>query len=110
MKKLDLQSLKEIASKATPGPWGEWGCNYPFYVDVKKPAPSLSKHDSERPTYWRMEDALFVLNFHPGKVLELLDCIEELEKNANKNAKSCNLLAEEIDKLRIKLKSNKRKG
>lgn len=46
---------------ATPAPWGPYSCNYPFYVEVTKPAPSLSKHDS-RPTYWRMEDGVLVVH------------------------------------------------
>lgn len=76
---MDLKKLREIASKATPGPWGPWSGNYPFYVDVVKPAQSLSKHDDERPTYWRYWDAEFVLSFNPNVALELLDEIERLQ-------------------------------
>ncbi len=77
---INTKELRKIAESATPGPWGSWCANTPFYVDVQKPAPSLSKHDNERPTYWRMEDALFVLHFNPKIVLELLDEIERLKE------------------------------
>ena len=80
METLDLKELRKIAEKATPGPWGPWTGNYPFNVDVRKPAPSLSKHDNERPTYWRYEDAVFVLRFSPETVTMLINRIEELER------------------------------
>jgi hypothetical protein len=57
-----LKQIHEIeyrALKATKGPW-VFTANYPFYVDVTKPAPSLSKHDLQRPTYWRYQDGEFV--------------------------------------------------
>ena len=76
---IDIKHLREIAKKAAPGPWGPWTGNYPFYVDVKKPSQSLSKHDDTRPTYWNWNDAVFVLEFNPEVVLQLLDRIEELE-------------------------------
>jgi hypothetical protein len=71
----DIKKLRKVAEEATPGPWKAGG-NYPFYVDLRKPADSLSKHDSERPTYWRYQDGLFVLTFNPKTVLELLDSLE----------------------------------
>lgn len=74
----DLKDLRKIAEEATPGQWTGTG-NYPFYVDIKKPAPSLSKHDRERPTYWRYQDGVFVLAFSPKQVLELFKHIDELE-------------------------------
>jgi hypothetical protein len=77
---IDLKRLREVAMKATPGPWGPWNSNMPFYVVVDKPAPSLSKHDDDRPTYWRFEDGVFVLQFNPVMVLELLDEIERLQE------------------------------
>lgn len=83
----DLKRLRKIALDATPGPWGPWSGNYPFNVDVKKPAPSLSKHDHKRPTYWRWQDGLFVLEFNPKVVLELLDRIQSLENPEKKEEK-----------------------
>lgn len=55
-----LERIKERLKTVTPGPWGPYSANIPFNAIVTKPAPSLSKHDSERPTYWRVEDAVFV--------------------------------------------------
>lgn len=77
---IDLKKLRKVATKATPGPWGPWDANIPFSVDVVKPAPSLSKHDDKRPTYWRCEDGVFVLTFNPQMALELLDEIERLQE------------------------------
>ncbi len=79
METLDLKKLREVAEKASPGPWGPWMANIPFYIEVQKPSPSLSKHDDERPTYWACEDALFVLHFNPKTAIMLLNRIEELE-------------------------------
>lgn len=43
-------------------PWGPFSGNYPFYVVVKKPAPSLSKHEgTPRGAHmWRYQDGEFV--------------------------------------------------
>jgi len=35
--------------------------NVPFYVDIKKPRPSLSKHDV-RPTYWEYNDGCYMMS------------------------------------------------
>src|SRR5271166_1597116 len=56
----DLDRLKKMATDATPGPWGPWSANVPFYVNVKKPSPSMSKHDADRPTYWKKENENFI--------------------------------------------------
>jgi hypothetical protein len=80
MTKEELNEMRMVAKTATPGPWGPWMGNCPFYVIVKKPAPSLSKHDDERPTYWPYNDGKFVLTFNPQAVLELLDEIERLKE------------------------------
>lgn len=82
--KLDFKKLTKVAEEATPSPW-TFHSNYPFYINVDKPASSLSKHDDTRPTYWRYEDGLFVATFQPEMVLKLLNRIEELEKNDNKS-------------------------
>jgi hypothetical protein len=77
---INTKELRKIAESASPGPWGPWSSNIPFYVSVIKPAPSLSKHDHDRDTYWRVEDALHVLHFNPKMALELLDEIERLKE------------------------------
>ena len=73
---MKLNELKNIAKKATPGPYKVVG-NIPFYAVVEKPAPSLSKHD-ERDTYWRYEDGEFHAAFTPETVLKMIDYIEKL--------------------------------
>lgn len=61
-------------------PW-EGYSNIPFYVEVKKPRPSMSKHDS-RPTYWDYDDGEYLyacVNWMP----DILKYIEDLKKEAN---------------------------
>lgn len=70
-----LLNIKELEKNATPGPWtGQ--ANYPFYACIDKPAPSLSKHDAERPNYWRIEDVKFVVTART----EVPMLIEKLEQ------------------------------
>ena len=76
---IDIKRLRKFAEEATQT-WIDAHSNIPFYVVVNKPAPSLSKHDLERPNYWKMEDGYFVATFTPKKVLELLDRLEKCEK------------------------------
>lgn len=72
-----IEEIKKRLSEITPGPWGpNWSMNYPFYADVRKPAPSFSKHDSERPTYWRIQDAVFVAAAE-SDIRYLLDLLEK---------------------------------
>ena len=40
-------------------PW-TGGANVPFYVEVTKPRPSMSKHDGTRPTYWGYDDGEYL--------------------------------------------------
>jgi hypothetical protein len=58
---INYKEIEKIINASTPGPWGPYTTNLPFYAIVEKPAPSASKHDGERPTYWRVEDAQFVV-------------------------------------------------
>lgn len=73
--------LLEIEERLAKMYSGEWSCsaNLPFNVDVRKPRPSLSKHDHERLTYWHMDDAIFVLNARQD-ILFLLDLVKQLTK------------------------------
>lgn len=73
----ELRKLKDICFKATPGPWGPYRANVPFYAEVNKPSPSLSKHDHERPSYWRIEDAIFIAAASEN-MLPLINKIESL--------------------------------
>jgi hypothetical protein len=74
-----VERIKEALSKTTPGNWTAEG-DYPFYVSLKKPAASLSKHDDTRPTYWPYHDGVFVLMCRNGGVQFLLDEIERLKE------------------------------
>lgn len=70
----ELALLEKIAKEATPGPY-KVEANIPFYCVVNKPASSMSKHDEERPTYWRYEDGVYHAAFTPEKVLQLMDLL-----------------------------------
>ena len=73
-----LEELEKIIKAKTPTTW--YGTmNYPFYVSLMKPAPSLSKHDSERPTFWKMQDAEFVLAMANGGAEYLLNEVKRLQ-------------------------------
>lgn len=76
MNRQDLENLQKLCDEATPGPWTASG-NYPFYVDLEKPASSLSKHDNKRPTYWRYQDGIFVLASRDAmpKLLHMLNSV-----------------------------------
>ena len=74
-----LKQLKLLLDNKTQSTWTASG-NLPFYAELDKPAPSLSKHDSERPTYWRVQDVEFVLAMANGGVQALFDEIERLKR------------------------------
>jgi hypothetical protein len=78
-----IKQAREVASKATQEQWTGVS-NHPFYAIVNKPAPSQSKHDNERPHYWRIEDVEHVIKFQPQFVTRLLDALEEciLQRNS----------------------------
>lgn len=84
---MTLEELKSLIDKVTPSPWGPYSANVPFYADVKKPAPSLSKHDRERPTYWRIEDAQFIAAARDW-LPKLIEENEHLQKALDDIAKS----------------------
>lgn len=73
-----LAEIKKRYEDSTPGNWGPYTANRPFYAIVTKPAPSLSKHDEERPTYWKVEDAVFLLGARED-VPFLLDLVDSLQ-------------------------------
>ena len=56
--------------------------NIPFYVQLEKPRPSMSKHDSKRPDYWDMDDGYYILacaNYMPEILAHIKDLEEQLE-------------------------------
>lgn len=76
MTKEHLEEIEKRATEATPGPWGPYSANIPFYAIMVKPSSSLSKHDNERPSYWRIEDAILVANARE----DILILINEIRK------------------------------
>lgn len=74
-----LEEIKKRVEKATPGLWGPYSANIPFYAVVTKPAPSFSKHDNEKSDYWKIEDALLIANAVED-IKYLLKLLEEIEK------------------------------
>lgn len=65
-------------------PWGPFSGNYPFYVVVKKPAPSLSKHEGtpRGEHMWRYQDGEFVAAA-PFDIKFLLAELDKKEEELN---------------------------
>lgn len=74
-----LKDIETRLKESTPGNW-TGSSNQPFYATIDKPAPSLSKHDRERPHYWRIADVTFVLAAHNHDVPKLLEEVKRLKK------------------------------
>ena len=53
-----IEQLETLLAKAHPLPW-LWHANVPFYVEVRKPRESLSKHNDGHPTYWHYDDGAY---------------------------------------------------
>jgi hypothetical protein len=86
MQEITVEQMQKALENKTSVVWLGSG-NYPFYVDLKKPAPSLSKHDHERPTYYRYQDAQFILLCWNGGVQVLLDHIKFLQRELDDSRK-----------------------
>ena len=72
-----IEDLKKALKKKTETPWTASG-NYPFYATLRKPAPSLSKHDKPNDDLWYYPDVTFVLMCANGGVQALFDEIDRL--------------------------------
>lgn len=93
MTRKELEELQKICNEASPGPWEASG-NYPFYIDMQKPARSLSKHDLERPTYWSYQDGKYVLAARDAmpKLLDMLNrVINNLKKEIERDYPKLNI-------------------
>ena len=74
----DHQHLRELAQKATPGPWELAGGNEwlsPLGIDVG------SEDESNFPTL-RSRDAEFIAAANPATILSLLDELRDVKKQA----------------------------
>lgn len=91
MRKQDRNKLREMAEKATPGPWEEikdddWACRGYYLIR------SLKTEEPIIPTDWNDEhfpapndnDCAYIAAASPDKILDLLYMIEELEKEVSK--------------------------
>lgn len=76
-----LKDIKDRWEKAAPKEKWIGHCNYPFYVILNKPRPSLSKHEGTNrgDNMWHMDDGLFIANAK-SDMEELFRIIEQLEK------------------------------
>lgn len=79
-----IDLLETLLLKIKPLPW-EWNGNIPFYIDVSKPRPSLSKHDydNKRPTYWHHDDGMYAsvaIHAIPQLLAEIKRLNKELKK------------------------------
>ena len=72
-----IKSLEEYLKKVEL-PWTA-SANVPFYVNMKKPRPSMSKHDSRCPTYWDYYDGCYAL-MCANEMPKILEYIKELER------------------------------
>jgi len=77
----DILKLIELKLRKVQLPWTA-STNVPFYADIRKPRPSLSKHDGTRPSYWHINDAEYMLlcvNEMPA-ILEYIKKLQDLSR------------------------------
>jgi hypothetical protein len=86
MQEITVEQMQKALENATSGNWTGFS-NRPFYSVIRKPGPSLSKHDDTRDTYWRCEDVEFVLLCKNGGVQVLLDHIKFLQRELEDSRK-----------------------
>lgn len=71
-----IEKLEESLKKVTlPFTGSE---NYPFYVSLDKPRPSLSKHDGKCANYWHIDDGYYMLRC-VNEMPKILEYIRQLE-------------------------------
>lgn len=58
---MTLENLKILKLLADPEMFKNCSANAPFYIDLQKPRPSLSKHDVDKSTYWNYNDANYIV-------------------------------------------------
>ena len=74
---LDLKALREIAERATPGPWVADAPDYPYRLLVAVRAPGhLPVVKDAVALHLLSQNAEFIATFNPSLVLKLLDVVE----------------------------------
>lgn len=90
--KEDFDNIKKYWEKAAPE--DKWGgsCNYPFYVVLNKPRPSLSKHEGTKRSenMWHMDDGIFIVGAkkNMGQLIDFLNTVSVLAKTEPEKALS----------------------
>lgn len=83
-----VEFLTEKLKTVDPSKW-EFNANAPFYVQMRKPNPSLSKSDSVRPDYWNYEDGIYAVAAikHVPLLLEYIKHLESKVENSTNDKK-----------------------
>ena len=83
---IDINSLRRLAQAATPGPWEFWHGMIATDIDndggvviANRPTPSGGKLQARVDTNFQ-----YIVAANPAAITELLDRLEEAEKEANK--------------------------
>ena len=100
-----IEQIKERLEKASKELGKNFSINYPFYCVVEKPRSSLSKHDRERPTYWHMDDGIFVayarddIEYLTNRLEKAIDYLKQGKKQFTPNTTNSDvdMFLKEID-------------
>lgn len=88
----DLPKLRELAQKATPGPWRDVGM-----AVTAKELGYARVADTELNNEFMAENDAFIATLNPATVIELLDMIERLRKDYRMHAEIADNLGEFLD-------------
>lgn len=78
-----IKELRKLIEEATQlDKWTVTG-NYPFYITINPPAPSLSKHEGtpRGSNMWRYQDGIYLIT----AVHELPKALDEIERLTSEN-------------------------
>ncbi len=94
-----IAGLRKLIEEATPLEKWEGSGNYPFYVHIQKPAPSLSKHEgtARGENMWRYQDGSYLLAAVHA-LPKALDKIQELQEAFDQSFADYQDLGREMDK------------
>lgn len=89
-----LARLREVASKATPGPWSQ-AAGAPCYVHAPASnGPDVARCVSE-------SDAAYIAEAHPGTMIALLDRVRELEALYEDAERECGLMTPDQETMEL---------